>query len=184
MSFTETEQNTLRQVAIDAISYALETGKSFTLDPQTYPEKLQEIKACFVTLNKDKALRGCIGSLTAHRPLVADIAANAQAAAFSDPRFPPLTAMEWPNLSLHLSVLSTPKAMHFKDEADLITQLRPGIDGLILNVAGHRGTFLPAVWEILPDPVLFLAQLKQKAGLPSNFWSDDVEIFRYQTEMF
>ena len=100
-----------------------------------------------------------------------------------DPRFRPLTDAEYPKLVLDISILSTPQPMHFESEQDLLRQIRPGIDGLILSDHGHRGTFLPSVWEQLPDPVIFLQHLKQKAGLPTNYWSDTIQVENYTTEL-
>ena len=129
-------------------------------------------------------LRGCIGHLEAVQPVVVDVAENAFAAAFRDPRFKPLTAQEWPEVEVHLSLLTAPERMHFDDEADLIRQMRPREDGLILQDGPNRGTFLPSVWDSLPDPVDFLIHLKHKAGLAANHWSDRLEVYRYHTESF
>ena len=140
--------------------------------------------ATFVTLEKDGKLRGCIGSIVAHRPLIDDIAENAVRAAFQDPRFPHLTLDEirTHRMDIHLSVLSPQTPMTFKSEADLLSQIRPKRDGLILQDQGRRGVFLPSVWEALPDTRLFLNQLKRKAGLPETHWSDTVQVWRYVTE--
>lgn len=145
---------------------------------------LNQPGATFVTLTQDGDLRGCIGSLEAHRPLDRDVGANAVAAAFSDPRFPPLTLAELPRTRIEVSLLTAPQAMHFDSEADVLRQLRPNIDGVILD-AGRgggfgRATFLPQVWEQLPDPRQFLSRLKQKAGLPPDWWSDGVQLQRYE----
>jgi AmmeMemoRadiSam system protein A len=129
-------------------------------------------------------LRGCIGSLEAYRPLVEDVAHNAYAAAFSDPRFTPLSETELIDVEFHISVLTPAAPMHFESEADLLSQLRPGIDGLVLEDAGHRGTFLPSVWESLPDAAQFLQHLKMKAGLPADYWSDNLKVSRYTSESF
>lgn len=137
-----------------------------------------------MTLEAKGRLRGCIGHLEAIQPLVVDVAENAFAAAFRDSRFPPLSADEWRGVEVHLSLLTAPEPMHFSDEIDLIRQIRPGEDGLILQDGPNRGTFLPSVWESLPDPVDFLLHLKQKAGLAANHWSDTVEVSRYRTESF
>jgi AmmeMemoRadiSam system protein B/AmmeMemoRadiSam system protein A len=136
--------------------------------------------ATFVTLTQNDDLRGCIGSLEAHRPLDHDVRANAIAAAFSDPRFPPLTLAELPRTRVEVSLLTTPRPMSFTDEADALRQLRPNIDGVIL-IAGHRrSTFLPQVWEQLPERHMFMARLKQKAGLPADWWSPEVQLQRYE----
>ena len=127
---------------------------------------LGQTGATFVTLMKEGRLRGCIGSLQAQRSLRDDVRENALAAAFRDPRFPALTLEEWPRCSVEISLLSRPKTMHFADEQDLLAQVRPGEDGIILEFAGKRATFLPQVWEGLPDRQRFFAELKRKAGLP------------------
>ena len=140
--------------------------------------------ATFVTLTQHGQLRGCIGALAAYQPLVQDVAVHAYAAAFEDPRFPEVRMEEFPALDVHISVLSPPEPLHFASEEELLAQLRPGKDGLILHFRHHRGTFLPSVWEHLTDPYVFLAQLKQKAGLPLDFWSPELRVERYTTEYF
>ncbi len=129
---------------------------------------LHQAGATFVTVKKNGELRGCIGSLQAGRPLAEDVAQNALGAAFGDPRFPALAAEEWPHCALEVSLLCTPRPLRFADEADLIAQIRPGEDGLILEAQGRRGTFLPQVWESIPDPRAFLRELVKKAGLPPD----------------
>lgn len=138
--------------------------------------------ATFVTLTQGGHLRGCIGSLEARRPLDTDVRENARAAALRDPRFPPLTAAELPLTRVEVSLLTPAQAMHFYDEADALRQLRPNIDGVIFECAGRRSTFLPQVWEQLPDPGVFMAHLKQKAGLPADFWSPEVKLWRYEVK--
>lgn len=140
--------------------------------------------AAFVTLQKSGQLRGCIGSLRAHRPLVADVAENTVKAAFDDPRFPQVAAGELPEITIKIAVLSPSSPMRFADEADLLAQVKPGRDGLILSDRGRRGVFLPMVWDNLPEPAAFLAALKQKAGLPNDYWSDTVQIERFCAESF
>ena len=135
--------------------------------------------ATFVTLTQNGNLRGCIGSLEAHRPLAQDVAENAVAAAFRDPRFAPLGEDELDCTRVEVSLLETPEAMDFKDEADALAQLRPGLDGLILTHGSRRATFLPQVWESLQEPQRFMSQLKLKAGLPAYFWDDDISLARY-----
>lgn len=149
-----------------------------------YPAALQAERASFVTLTIDHQLRGCIGVLEAIRSLVVDVAANAFAAAFEDRRFAPLAAGEYPRLTIHISVLSPPAAMSFVSEADLLRQLRPMADGLVLEEQGYRGTFLPSVWETLPEPREFLRHLKRKAGLPEDYWTASLRVSRYTTESF
>lgn len=140
--------------------------------------------ASFVTLKIERALRGCIGSLHAHRPLGEDVRANAQAAAFDDPRFPPLAVHEYASLQVEVSLLSPSTPLAVASEAELHARLRPGIDGVTLQWGARRGTFLPQVWESLPDPREFVAQLKRKAGLPPDFWSSDLEVSRYTVQKF
>ena len=140
--------------------------------------------ASFVTLTKDGALRGCIGSLQASRPLGQDVAANARAAAFEDPRFPKLTREEWPRCKVEVSVLSAPKTIRFADEADLLAQIRAGEDGLILECDGKRATYLPQVWEGLPDKRRFLDELVKKAGLPPDTRLARCKLSRYRALKF
>ncbi len=187
-SLCEEEHILLHKVADAAIESGIgsciENGQPLTVNTAYYPRPLREIRATFVTLNLHGQLRGCIGSLEAHRPLVEDVAHNAYAAAFSDPRFGPLQADELPDLKIHISVLSPTTAMTFHSEQDLIRQLRPGIDGLILEDGYHRGTFLPSVWESLPEPEDFWRHLKLKAGLSTEHWSGTLRVSRYTTECF
>lgn len=143
---------------------------------------LGEQGATFVTLTQNGQLRGCIGSLQAHRPLLEDVRQNAVAAAFHDPRFAPLSAAEFGQTKVEVSLLSPPQTMRFTDEADALRQLRPNVDGVIFQYGQYRSTFLPQVWEQLPQPDVFMAHLKNKAGLSPNFWSPDVSLFRYTVE--
>ena len=141
---------------------------------------LAQTAATFVTLMKDGKLRGCIGSLQATRSLRDDVRENALAAAFRDPRFPALSAEEWPHCSLEVSLLSRSKAIRFADEPDLLAQVSPGEDGIILEHAGKRATFLPQVWEALPDRQRFLADLKRKAGIPPETGLGRCNVRRYR----
>jgi AmmeMemoRadiSam system protein A len=184
MSLTETLQNQLLALARQSIAHGLQTGRPLPINLADYPAELRQNRATFVTLERRGQLRGCIGMLEAVRPLAEDVAENAFAAAFRDRRFPPLAAEELADLDLHISVLSPAVAMQFNSEADLIAQLRPGIDGIILQEGSRRGTFLPSVWEDLSNPKQFLQHLKQKAGLPAAYWSDTIQAYRYTTEMF
>jgi uncharacterized protein len=141
---------------------------------------LVEHGACFVTLTQHGELRGCIGTLQAHRPLLEDVKANAVAAALHDPRFPALRATELDYTEVEISLLSPATAMVFSDEANALAQLRRGIDGVIFQYGHYRSTFLPQVWEQLPRPREFMAHLKHKAGLPPAFWSEEVKLSRYE----
>jgi len=180
-NFTSAEKKILRDAVDAAIKYGLEYGKKLRLDFANYSAKLREPGASFVTLELDGNLRGCIGSLEAHQPLIADVADNAYNAAFNDPRFYPLQPDEYARLTKHISILSKPELLSFTSEADLLHKIRPQIDGLILSDNFHRGTFLPSVWESLPTPELFWRHLKLKAGLPENYWSDTLKVERYIT---
>ncbi len=140
---------------------------------------LQTHRASFVTLTKRGELRGCIGTLEAHRALGEDVRANAIAAAVRDPRFKPLTADEFGDIKVEVSVLSAVELMQYRDEADAVAQLRSGIDGVIFKYGYHRSTFLPQVWESFRDPNLFIGHLKHKAGLPPDFWDPAVTLSRY-----
>ncbi len=182
--YSDEERSQLLQLAAASIEHGLQQGRPLTVDPADYPEKLRARRASFVTLNRNGNLRGCLGHLEATQPLVQNVADNAFAAAFRDPRFPPLSPAEQQELEIHISILTPAVAMTFNSEADLIRQLRPGIDGLILEDGSYRGTFLPSVWESLPDPHVFLRHLKRKAGLPENYWSETLRAYRYETESF
>ncbi|MDD5328471.1 MAG: AmmeMemoRadiSam system protein A [Sulfuricella sp.] len=165
----------LLPIARSAISQAL--GRPTPADEQA--PWLGEPGACFVTLTQNGDLRGCIGSLEACRPLLEDIKANAVAAAFRDPRFAPLTLAELEYTEVEVSLLSPMQPMRFSGESDALAQLRPGIDGVLLEYGRYRGTFLPQVWEQLPECGLFMAHLKRKAGLPADFWAEGVKLSRY-----
>jgi uncharacterized protein len=141
---------------------------------------MQRPGATFVTLVCGDELRGCIGSLKATRPLAADVRENALAAAFRDPRFPPLSVGEFSTLSIEVSLLSAPERVAFATEDELCARLVPGVDGIALELGEHRATFLPQVWEMLPEPRAFVAALKAKAGLPADVWSPNLNVSLYQ----
>jgi AmmeMemoRadiSam system protein A len=145
-------------------------------------DRLTAPGATFVTLTQDGELRGCIGTLAAWRRLDLDVRENAVAAAFRDPRFSPLRRDELECTRVEVSLLAAAVPLHFSDEVDVLRQLRPGRDGVILEYGHHRSTFLPQVWESLPEPREFLAQLKRKAGLPPNFWDRDVHLSCYKVD--
>lgn len=183
ISLTEAQQQALLALAKASIKHGLAHGVALPINLEAYPEEMRKICATFVTLEIGQQLRGCIGMLEAIRPLVLDISENAFAAAFRDRRFPPLSAAEFPRLELHLSLLSAPEAIRFSSEADLLKQLRPHVDGLIMREGGRCGTFLPAVWDSLPQPEAFIQHLKQKTGLPQYYWSDTLKISRYTCQV-
>ena len=181
---SESDRYLLRKLARDAIKYGLQHEAVIPVDLDALPESVLEPGACFVTLYLGGGLRGCIGSLEAYRPLAEDVAANAYAAAFRDYRFQPVSEEIVNDLDLHIAVLSPPELINCDSEASLLAQLQPGTDGLILEDGQYRATFLPAVWDSLPNPENFVAELKRKAGLPVNYWSDTLRCYRYHTERF
>ncbi len=140
---------------------------------------LRQHGACFITILAGDNLRGCIGTLRAHRALGEDVRANAVAAAFRDPRFRPLAAAEFAAVVLEISVLSALEPIAFSDEPGALGQLRAGVDGVVFEYGHHTSTFLPQVWEELGEPAEFLAHLKYKAGLPPDFWDREVRLSRY-----
>ncbi len=140
---------------------------------------LQEPGASFVTLTRQGELRGCIGTLEAHRPLGIDVRENAVAAAFRDPRFMPLSRAEFAAVRVEVSLLSPAEPLEARDESAALAALRPGVDGVVFEYGHYRSTFLPQVWEQLPEPAAFLAHLKRKAGLPADFWAEQVRLSRY-----
>ncbi len=176
------DKNTLVDIARRSIEHGLEHDEALATRADDFTAELAAPGASFVTLKLDGGLRGCIGSLSAQRPLVVDVAENAFAAAFRDPRFPRLTAAEFERLSIEISKLSVPHPLRFATETELLEQLRPREDGLILCEGNRRATFLPSVWEQLDQPQEFLRRLKVKAGLPADYWSDTLRLQRYTTE--
>jgi AmmeMemoRadiSam system protein A len=165
----------LLRIARESVADALGLGA-----PGTYDEPwLREPGATFITLRWRGSLRGCVGSIQAYRPLFEDVWRNARASAFHDTRFPPLEPREYPDLSVEVSLLSPPEPMACSREEEALALLRPGVDGIILEYQRCRGTFLPQVWEQLPDPCEFLNQLKRKAGLRPGFWAPEVRLSRY-----
>lgn len=180
MSVEKKEQGKiLLQIARTAISRALRVPSvSATYVDENMPW-LSQPGATFVTLTQWGELRGCIGSLQACDPLIEDVSNNAVSAALHDPRFMPLAADELETVSVEVSLLSELQSLDFSSEADALAQLRPDIDGVVFEYGSYRSTFLPQVWESLPQPQQFLAKLKSKARLSENFWAEDVKLFRY-----
>lgn len=174
---------------LEVARHALTEAVGGRLEPLSDPdgslgEWLAEPGASFVTVRLRGELRGCIGSLEPSRSLVDDVRRNARAAALEDRRFEPVSPPELDQISVEVSVLSALDEIEFADESELLEKLRPGVDGVVLECNGRRGTFLPQVWEALPEPARFLEQLKLKAGLPSEFRSDDLRAWRYAVEKF
>ncbi len=177
----EEHHKTLIHIARSSITYGVRHGRAQEIDPTDFALPLRRKAATFVTLHHQNALRGCIGRLEAIRPLIVDVAMNAYAAAFQDPRFPPLGEEELPFITISISILSEPEPIHVSSEAELLKTLRPGIDGLIIEKGAQRGTFLPSVWEELPTPEEFVRHLKKKAGIHSNNGTTNITYSRYTT---
>jgi AmmeMemoRadiSam system protein A len=172
---------TLARAAIDA---GLNGGDPLRLKVEDYSPSLSEPAACFVTLTRNGALRGCIGTLEARESLVEAVAYYAYQAAFGDPRFPVLEADELKLLRIEISVLGPQQLLNVASEEQLLDLLRPGRDGLIIKEGALQATFLPQVWEVLPNPQAFVRALKCKAGLAPDYWSAETQCFRYQVESF
>jgi hypothetical protein len=180
--FVPAHRRTLLDVAAAAIDHGLSERRAMAVIPQDYPELLQQPGASFVTLRIGHRLRGCMGSLQATEPLVVNVARNAFTAAFRDPRFAPLARDEFADLSIHLSLLGKPEPLTVASEAELLSLIRPGIDGLTLSEGNARATLLPAVWKTVSDPREFLVHLKRKAGLQPDYWSPTLRVERYTAE--
>ena len=181
--YSDKEKQIMLKSAFDSIAYGLKHNQIMHIDISNYSENLQKKRACFVTLHLKHQLRGCIGSLQIYQPLVKDVIHNAYNAAFLDPRFSSITRNDYEKLEINISILSKSEPMSFNSEENLIQQLRPNIDGLILTEQYHKSTFLPNVWESLQDPKEFLGHLKLKAGLLPNYWSNTIKFERYTTEL-
>lgn len=172
------------RLARRSIEYGVVHGDLLPIHTDDLPRALAEPGATFTTLRLDGDLRGCCGTLEATHPLATAVTRSAFQAAFRDPRFDPVGEDEVSAIRLELSVLSPMEPMPVTDEADLLDRLSPGRDGLVIIADGRRATFLPKVWEMLPDPRLFLGALKQKCGLADDYWSERLEFQRYRTTLY
>jgi len=181
-SLTLQDKQILLDKAFESIESGIRLRKPLEIELALYPKSLQQPGSSFVTLRLQGSLRGCIGSLEATVALIKDVADNAYNTAFSDTRFSPLTEREFKAIDMSISILSPLEPMSFESEEDLIQQLRPGLDGLVLEDGLLRGTFLPSLWESIHEPREFIRELKRKAGLPRDHWSEEVKIHRYTTE--
>jgi len=184
MKIDASQQKYLLQIARDSVSHGILQGVALPVDAPQLPPALKAVRASFVTLKKNSELRGCVGMIEPVRELARDISENAFAAAFRDPRFSPVTEPEMHVLQINISILSPMQPIDYRDEAELLQILEPGIDGVLLDDGQHRATFLPKVWENLPDRSNFLRELKLKAGLAADYWSEKIKVFRYYTENF
>lgn len=182
---TDSEKQKLLQLARQALEYGV-TGRTVpALDQSSLTPNLIEHGSSFVTLTINNELRGCIGALEAHQPLVEDVREHAIAAALQDPRFPPVQPSELDSIHLEISHLTTPQPLEYSSAEDLIKKLRPHVDGVILKNGRRRATFLPQVWEKLPDPVQFLEHLCQKMGMDASAWRHiPMDVWVYQAEDF
>lgn len=174
----------LLRLARGSIEHGLVHGNPLPIDCSELPAPLTQPAATFTTLRTDGELRGCCGILEAVRPLAQDVSHSAFRAAFRDPRFGPVGKHELDTILLEVSVLSPLEPFPVKDQADLLDQLRSGIDGLVIVANGHRATFLPKVWDMLPEPSQFLAALKSKCGLERDYWSERMQFLRYRTTSY
>lgn len=178
------EKTRLLGIARSSIAYGLEHRKPGEPDSAAIDGALAQPLGNFVTLLRDEALRGCVGSIEPAHPLANGVAIAAYNAAFHDHRFAPLAAAEFEVVRIEISVLTTPELIDARTNAELLADLRTGEDGLLLDDVGYRSTFLPKVWEKIPDPAEFVRQLKLKAGLPANYWSGSLRVSRYSTISF
>ena len=182
-SFKAKEEQNLLRLAYETIEYGLKHGTQLKIDARQYSSKLQKFNASFTTLKVNGKLRGCIGTTEANLPLVCAVSHSAYASAFNDFRFPPILASELDQLKISISILSQTEALSFASEKDLIENIQPGTDGLILSYNNHKGTLLPVVWQAIPNKYQFISALKEKAGLPQDFWASDLQISRFTTHI-
>ncbi|MCJ7624236.1 MAG: AmmeMemoRadiSam system protein A [Anaerolineaceae bacterium] len=179
------ERKILLILARDAIELAANGAPPPHLVLTEYPPRLREPGASFVTLTVDGNLRGCIGTLDAHQPLVQDVYEHARAAAMQDYRFLPVKPDELDELFIEISCLSNPEPLIYRDPGELIANLRPGVDGVVIRDGLRRATFLPQVWDKIPDPETFLAHLCLKLGGPEDLWKrTKLDVLLYQVEEF
>ena len=178
-NLSEKYQQTIIDIAFKSIKCGIENRKPLEVDLKNLPPEFNTNGSCFVTIEKNGDLRGCIGSIIAYRPLAVDIAENAYASAFRDKRFPQLDAGELSQITISVSLLTPYEEMSFQDEKDLLSQLRPNIDGLIIEDVGKRAVFLPVVWEHFDYKEDFLNNLRLKAGLSANHFSKTFKAYRF-----
>ena len=182
---TDGEKQTLLRLAREAMEHGIRGESLPALDEATLTPKLRENGASFVTLTVRGQLRGCIGALEPYRPLVEDVREHAVAAALEDPRFPAVSERELSGIQIEVSRLTRPVPLEYRDEDDLLSRLRPHVDGVILRDAFHRATFLPQVWEKIPNAAEFLGNLCYKMGVPPDAWrTKHFDVLTYQVEEF
>ena len=184
MSGDDPQGTQLLRLARASIEYGLVHSEPLPVRYEELPQALKDPGATFTTLRFDGDLRGCRGTIEAVHPLAEDVTRSAFQAAFQDPRFDPVVEDELGDIRLEVSVLSRPEPIPVIDEAGLLSSLTPGKDGLVILIDGRRTTFLPSVWEMLPEPSQFLAALKTKCGLARDYWSERLEFQRYRTTIY
>ncbi len=182
---TKDERDCLLQLARQSLTRGVTGGDIPGIDLQSLPPRLRQPGATFVTLTEEGQLRGCIGALDAYQSIAEDVCEHAEAAALRDYRFPPVSSCELEDIHIEISYLTPPELLAYDNAEDLIRRLRPGIDGVLIRDGYRRATFLPQVWEKLPDPAVFLGHLCAKMGAPTNLWQrKHLDVFVYQVESF
>ena len=182
-SFKNKDEQNLLRIAYETIEYGLKQGEQLEVNAQQYSPTLQNFNASFTTLKVDGKLRGCTGTTEAILPLVCAVSRSAYNSAFCDLRFTPILASELSQIKISISVLSQIETLSFTSEKNLLEKIRPKVDGLIISYKDHKGTLLPVVWEAIPNKYQFLSVLKEKAGLPQDFWSSEMQVSRYTTHI-
>ena len=182
-SFNPDEEQNLLSIAYETIEFGLKNGEPLKVNARKYSTTLQNHSAAFTTLKCNNTLRGCTGTTEAKLPLISAVSHSAYNSAFHDSRFPPLQSSELDQLDISISILSQTEELSFSSEENLVEQIRPGVDGLLLEYDGRKGTLLPSVWDDIPDRHQFLSVVKQKAGFAKNFWANDIRISRYTTHI-
>lgn len=184
-SLNSEEQRILLEIARQALEESVRGEPLSKLELKRLSSRLLEPGATFVTLTINNELRGCIGTLEASEPLAEDVRIHAVAAALEDYRFPPVQPEEVPKISIEISRLTTPQLIDCNSPEELLQCLRPGVDGVVLREGNRRATFLPQVWEKIPEPEKFLSMLCKKMGAPSDYWrGEEIKIYTYQVEDF
>jgi len=183
-SLSHAHRQTLLSLAANSIRHGFFQREPLPVVLSDHPPELHAWRSTFITLYLHDELQGCIGTLRAFRPLAFDVSSNAYEAAYSDPRARTLSESHLSEIKIHISVLSTLEPVSAGSEDELLAQVRPGIDGLIMRDLGRSGTLLPSVWENIPDAREFIQHVKRKAGYPPAYWSGSIQWFRYTTEYF
>ncbi|MEA3326570.1 MAG: AmmeMemoRadiSam system protein A [Chloroflexota bacterium] len=184
-SINQAEQKTLLKIAREALEHSVRGQVLTEIKLEELPPALQVNGASFVTLTKNESLCGCIGTLEAYQPLPVDVQEHAVAAALQDPRFPIVQPQECRMIKIEVSILTQKVPLQYKGAQDLIDKIRPGIDGLVLQDGFRKATFLPQVWEKLPDPEEFLSHLCMKMGAPAGLWrKKPLQVYAYQVQEF